>query len=173
MGRRRSGDHRGLEIEVEDVDDLEVGAVHQDQVAAYKDMHVTGRRRRQEGFDLMRTRLHSASEFDRDESLDDDLTLQPGRKMVASGQPWRQVVVICPIPFVQVAIMLGVVMIPAAVVVMSIVVVGVIMVVMPVVFTIAVMVVLLGECDGRRENQRQHSGRSETKEGPKGHRSLQ
>lgn len=75
--RRESGDlERLVEVEVEHVHDLEVGAVYQGQVAANKHMHVTGRRRRQKRFYLLRAGFHSASQFGRHESTDNDLALQ-------------------------------------------------------------------------------------------------
>jgi hypothetical protein len=147
--QREGGDFEALvEVEVENVDDLEIGAVHQNQVASDEHVHMAGRRRRQKGFHLMRTGLHSRPKLDRDESSHHDLARECGRKKVASREARRQVTIIHAIPLVQIAIVLGIVVIPAAVVIISFMVVSVtviIVAVMPVVF----VVVILSHRDGR------------------------
>lgn len=141
---------------MEDVCDLEINAVHQDQIAANKNVHVTGRRRRQKGLNVLRAGLHSVPQFGRDESLHDDSTLQSRRETVAFRQPWRQVPVICPVPVPQIAIMVGIMMTPTAVGMMFFMAVSVTLAAASIlaIMLVVSVAVALSHCHGRRQKQR-------------------
>ena len=74
-----------VNVEMEDVGDLKVGAVIQHQISADHDMHVIRRRRRKHHFNFARTGLHSAAQAGRQSSVDDQLALQAGRQVIAFG----------------------------------------------------------------------------------------
>jgi hypothetical protein len=147
---------------VEDVDDLEVDAVDQNQISPDENVDVVGRRRRQKGFDLMRTGLHSAPEFHRQRAANNQLPFESRGKMVTLRESGGQVRVVRPIPLVQIAVALGVVMIPVVVAIMLVLLMAVsvavtmvaVVIIVPVMFVIVIaMVVVLRNRDGGREGK--------------------
>jgi hypothetical protein len=145
-----------VDVEVEDVCDLEVGAIHEYQVAADYDVRVVRGRWRQHDFEFVRAGLHLSSQINRHIPANHYLTLQAGRKPVALGQAWRKMLVVRAVPAAgRVAVVIGI-----AIVVMSatmfvfalmfaivaafmIVAVAMIVIVITVVFLVAVTVVVL------------------------------
>ena len=136
---------------MKDVGDLEVGAIHEHQVAADYDVRVIRRRRRKHYFEFMRAGPHLSPHIHWHKPANYDLALHSGRKTVAIGQAWRKMLVVRAIPPAGgIAIVIGI----AAVVVFAIVfaivaafmIVAVSMlIVIAVMFLMAVIVVVLRE----------------------------
>jgi hypothetical protein len=98
-----------MNVEVENVHDLKIGAIHEHQVAAYHDVRVVRRRRRKHHFEFMRAWPHLSSQINRQISANHYLTLQAGRKPVALGQSWWKMLVMRAIPAAGgVAIVIGI-----------------------------------------------------------------
>jgi len=156
---------------MEDVCDLEVGTIHQYQVAADHDMGVVRRRRRKHDFEFVRTRVHLAPQIRREISADYQATFQAGRKAVALGQAWWKMRGVLVIPAAGgIAIMIGiavavVLMAPAVAVCMFA---GLAMAAAMIVVLIAVVplvaaVVVLSDRNGGGKGQRKCGGRSGAK----------
>src|ERR1700689_175662 len=137
-----------VNVQVEDVRDLEVGAIHQHQVTADHNVRIVRRRRRKHDFEFMRAGPHLSPHINGHIPANYDLALHSGGKTVALGQAWWKMLIVRAIPAAGgVAIMIGI-----AVVVMSaamfvfplvasfmIVAVAMIVIMIPVVFVVAVI----------------------------------
>src|SRR5579871_86172 len=124
----------------------------------------------------MRTRLHSAAKLSRYISADYNLTRQSGRKQIAPGETRRQAPIMSPVPLMQIAVVLGIVMLPAAPVLMVFVAVGVPVVMVAIVVaivSIVSMVMILSDRDCGGKSQRQQSTRPGSQQKLEGHSSLQ
>ena len=84
-GLEVAGEKLLVDIEMEDVGDLEVGAVVEHQIPADHDMDEVRRWRRKHHFYFARAGLHSATQAGRQRSVDDQLALQAGRQVIAFG----------------------------------------------------------------------------------------
>ncbi len=146
---------RLVNIEMKDVGDLEVGAIHEHQVAADYDVRVIRRRRRKHYFEFMRAGPHLSPHIHWHKPANYDLALHSGRKTVAIGQAGRKMLVVRAIPAAGgVAIVIGiaaVVMFAVVFAVMFAIVAAFMIVAVPmlivitVVFLVAVIVVVLRE----------------------------
>ena len=84
----RVGQPLGLiDFEVEDVGDLEIGAIVEDQVSSDDYVDVVRGRRRKHDFELTRTGLHSPAQAGGKSAPDDQLTLQAGRQTMRFASP--------------------------------------------------------------------------------------
>ena len=165
-----------MDVEVEDVRDLEVGAIHQHQVAADYNMRVMRRRRREHHFQFMRAGLELSSQVNRDVPANYDLSFQARRKVVALGQTRWKMLVVCPIPAAGgIAIVIGItiVVVSAAMFVVAfvaafmIVTVAMIVIVIAVMLllTVSVIVVVLRERNCRRNRHRKNCDGAGSKPG--------
>jgi len=84
-GLEVAGEKLLVDVEMEDVGDLEVGAVVEHQIPADHDMDEVRRWRRKHHFYFARAGLHSATQAGRQRSVDDQLALQAGRQVIAFG----------------------------------------------------------------------------------------
>jgi hypothetical protein len=164
-----------VQVEVEDIDDLEVGSIDQHQVASDENVNMIRGRRRQERFYFPRARLHFAAESVGKGSAKNQLALQPRRKTIALCQPRRQAPVMCAVPLVEIAIVIG---IPVALPIVSImlvffvpvgvsvamIVIAVVIITITVVSAVTMVVMVLRYCDGCRESHRYERDSSGSKE---------
>ena len=94
---------------MEDVAYLECGPVVHDEIPAYHYMHVIGRRRRQHRFQFAGAGLHLLLEARGKRTVHYELALKARRKSVTFSQSGREMFVVCPIPVVDLAVMILVV----------------------------------------------------------------
>jgi hypothetical protein len=130
---------------VEDVGDLEIGAIVEDQVASDDYVDVVRGRRGKHDFELARTGLHSAAQARRKSAPDDELTLQAGRQTIAFRKSGRKVIVVRAVPAADVAITVGVAPVAVALIVtvaIAVAVIAVVAVVPAIVIVIAIVFVV-------------------------------
>jgi hypothetical protein len=166
-----------IDFKVEDVGDLEVGAIYEHQIASNEDVYVTRRRRREHHLQLMRAGLHSAAQARRKSAANDDLPLKSRSQSIALSQSRRKMIVVSAVPIVDVAVMIAISLLPAVAVTMAMAVIAVlivvavvtsIIVIIAVVFVVAVAVIL-SHRDGCGERQRQHRRGAKPKPEFRGH----
>lgn len=152
-----------VDFEMEDIGDLEVGAIVENQISTDHHVHIVRGRRWKHDLQLARARLHLPLKPRRQSSIHDQLALESRRQTVPLGQPWRQMLVVSAVPVVDVAIMVGIVLVAAMFVIMSVTVLVVaIVIVVPIMRTLVIIavvfvvtvVVVLRESNRGRERQR-------------------
>jgi K+-sensing histidine kinase KdpD len=151
---------------VEDVGDLEVRAVVQHQIATDYDMHVIRGRRRKHDLQFAGAWLHISAKARRQSPADHQLALQSGRQTIVPGQAGWEMLVVSVVPVANVAVVVGIMFVAAAMVVtvsvlmfLIAVMIGVPIVSAVVIVTIVLVVAMaavLRYNDGRREGQRQN-----------------
>jgi len=141
---------------VEYVRDLEVGPVHEDQVAADHNVRVVRGRGRKHNFEFVRAGPHLSPQIHRHIPANYYLAFQAGGKPVALGEAWWKMLVVRAVPATGgIAIMIGIAIIVmsatvfvfALVAAFMIVAVAMVVIVIAVVFIVAVIVVVLRERD--------------------------
>jgi len=130
-------------VEVEDVAYLECGPVVHDEIPADHYMHVIGRRRRQHRFQFARAGLHLLLEARGKRTVHYELALKARRKSVTFSQSGREMLVVCPIPVVDLAVMILVVAVTVTTFVTIFVTVAMTMIVIAVVGAIIIAAVVL------------------------------
>lgn len=136
-----------VEVEVEDVNDLKIGAVHQHQVAADENVCVVRGRRWKHDLYFMRAGLHVRTHTDRQNSMHHQEPFLSGRQPIALGKSGWQMVVMVVIPAAEIAIMLAIFFVSPLIAVVTIgmtvaMVVVAIMMVITIVFVITVLMIL-------------------------------
>jgi hypothetical protein len=169
--RARSGWEKLLvDVEVENVGHLKVGAVVEHQIPADHDMHVIRGWWRKHDLYFARAGLHSATQTGRQSSIHDQLALQSGRQVIALGKPRRQMAVVVVIPATEVAVVIGIaeVIVAASVIFVAVgmtapVLVVAIVTAAPIIIAVVFIVpmaVSLGYGHSGRERKGEHSGRT-------------
>jgi hypothetical protein len=104
-----------VEVEVENVGDLEVGAVIEHQISADHDVDIVRGRRWQHHFQLARTRLRVHAYFKWQRLAYNETPLKTGRQTVALCQSGWQMPVMSAVPVVDVALVIPIFFMPVSV----------------------------------------------------------